>query len=103
MFGMTNDPFGAPNTGAGAAPAISRAMKLLDEVAASPGDAGISELARRIGLGKSSVHGLISTLTLEGLLAPSPGGKGYVLGPRLVELGVLAQDRRVSDLSGAAL
>ena len=50
---------------------------------------GVSELARRLGLGKSTVHRLLATLTEEGLLAHEPETGLYRLGLALYELGAL--------------
>jgi DNA-binding IclR family transcriptional regulator len=78
-------------------------MRILDEVAASEDVLGISELARRVGLSKSTVHGLVAALTEEGLLAPAGESKGYHLGPKLVDLGARARDQRLLDIAEAEL
>jgi DNA-binding IclR family transcriptional regulator len=71
-------------------PAVRRAMQLLEEVSRNSEPLGVSELARRLGLGKSTVHGLVGALVEEGLLATVNGSKRYQLGPRLAWLGRLA-------------
>ena len=48
---------------------------------------GVSELARRLALGKSNVHRLLTTLVAEGLLEQDPHGGGYRLGIVMFELG----------------
>jgi IclR family transcriptional regulator, KDG regulon repressor len=48
---------------------------------------GPSELGRRLGLGKSTVHRLLTTLTAEGLLEQDPRTGGYRLGIVMFELG----------------
>ncbi|QWF85558.1 IclR family transcriptional regulator [Amycolatopsis sp. CA-230715] len=60
----------------------------------SPGDdsLGISELARRSGIPKSSVHRLVGHLTAEGLLERD--GTAIRLGLRLFEIGQLAVRQR---------
>lgn len=64
-------------------PAVARAMALLDVVAASPEPLGVSELARRTGLSKSTVHGLAITLVHCGLLQRLRDG-GLSIGPKSV-------------------
>ncbi|MGE3286292.1 MAG: IclR family transcriptional regulator [Pseudonocardia sp.] len=48
---------------------------------------GVSELARRLGLGKSAVHRLLTTLLAEGLVEQDPRTGGYRLGIVMFELG----------------
>ena len=48
---------------------------------------GVSELARRLGLGKSGVHRLLTTLVAEGLVERDPHTGGYRLGIVMFELG----------------
>jgi DNA-binding IclR family transcriptional regulator len=48
---------------------------------------GVSELARRLGLGKSTVHRLLQSLAAEGLVEQDPGTGGYRLGLPVFELG----------------
>ena len=62
-------------------PAVVRAVDLLDAVAACAEPVGVSELARRLGLSKSSVHGLAITLVHCGLLERSRAG-GVAIGPK---------------------
>jgi IclR family KDG regulon transcriptional repressor len=50
---------------------------------------GVSELARRLGYGKSTVHRILITLAEEGLVARTPSGQ-YRLGLGLLELGQVA-------------
>jgi len=99
MFSMENQSFRMANARERSAPAVGRAMRVVDEVAASSRSLGISEIARRTGLGKSTVHGLVAALVEEGVLT-SGDSKGYRLGPRLLELGMRARDqhlRRVAE------
>ena len=48
---------------------------------------GVTQLARRLGLGISTVHRLLAALTTEGLLVRGDGGT-YRLGLQMYELGV---------------
>lgn len=68
------------------APAVTRASAILDLVAAAGGRAlSISEIARTLGLPKSSTSNLCQALEAGRLLGRRD--LGYVLGRRLVELG----------------
>ncbi len=68
------------------APAVTRAVAVLDALAAEPGvAAGTSELSRRLGLPKSSIANICGALVEAGLLRRA--GAGFRLGRRLAELG----------------
>lgn len=71
---------------------VSRAIALLDALAASDAGLGVNELARRIGVNASTASRLLATLQQAGLVARHEGGP-YRLGLRLVALSerVLAQ------------
>lgn len=62
-----------------------RLLLILDAVADSPGEVGLSELARRTGLKKATVHRLAADLVAHRML--ERGGYGYRLGLHLFELG----------------
>lgn len=64
-------------------PAIVRAVEVLDAVAAAREAPGVSELARTLGLSKSSVHGVCTTLVHFGLLDRERGG-GFRIGPKSI-------------------
>lgn len=68
-----------------AVPAITRAAAVLRLLADSDGPLPLSALASRLGLAKSSLHNLCSTLVEEGLLEKD-GANRYSLGLYLVEL-----------------
>lgn len=68
------------------APAVSRAAVILDLLAENAGvAAGPSELARRLGLPKSSIANICAALADAGLARRV--GTGFALGRRLAELG----------------
>ena len=68
------------------APAVTRASRLLDLLAESGGEpVGPSELARRLGLPKSSIANICGALADAGLVRRI--GTGFALGRRLAELG----------------
>jgi DNA-binding IclR family transcriptional regulator len=75
-----------PDRAAGNAPAVTRAIRVLDLLAAGRGRLRtLTEIARELGLPKSSVSNLCAALEEGGLLRRSAGG--YLLGRRTVELG----------------
>jgi DNA-binding IclR family transcriptional regulator len=88
MAGTTN------SRSAGSRPtlqSVSIALDVLDALGAAP-ELSLSELARRIGVAKSTAHRTCSVLRDRGLIDHTPDG-GYRLGLRLVEYGQLAAGR----------
>ncbi|MEM9036440.1 MAG: IclR family transcriptional regulator [Actinomycetota bacterium] len=77
---------------------LARAVRLL-EVLAEVGVAGVSELSRRTGLPKTTVHRTAAELDALGLVERA--GDGFRLGGRLFELGSRVPGRR--HLRDAAL
>jgi DNA-binding IclR family transcriptional regulator len=68
------------------APAVTRASAILDALAENPSvPAGPSELARRLGLPKSSIANICNALADTGLTRRI--GTGFALGRKLAELG----------------
>jgi DNA-binding IclR family transcriptional regulator len=87
-------PPATPAPGPGSRPtlqSVTIALDALDELARSP-ELSLSELARRIGVAKSTAHRTCSVLAERGLLDRTPTG-GYRLGLRFVEYGHLAAER----------
>lgn len=75
-----------PDRAPGNAPAVTRAVRILDLLAESPRQVRtLTEIARELGLAKSSVSNLCVALEEGGLVRRSGGG--YLLGRRTVELG----------------
>jgi DNA-binding IclR family transcriptional regulator len=67
------------------APAVTRAAAILDVLAESPAvPSGPSELARRLGLPKSSIANILTAMADAGLVRRM--GSGFTLGRRLAEL-----------------
>ena len=66
---------------------VQNAARLLKAFLSRDELLGPSELGRRLGLGKSTVHRLLVTLTAEGLLEQDPRTGGYRLGIVMFELG----------------
>src|SRR5439155_4418090 len=72
--------------GGSLAPAVTRAAAILDLLAERPAsDTPLSDLARRLGLPKSSVANICAALVDAGLVRRA--GSGFTLGRRLAELG----------------
>jgi DNA-binding IclR family transcriptional regulator len=71
---------------------VLAALDLLDCFAAD-GELGVTEIARRLGVAKSTAHRLLSTLCARGIAEQVPDTGQYRLGLHLYELGQLAQDR----------
>jgi DNA-binding IclR family transcriptional regulator len=70
---------------------VGIALDILDALLEAP-ELGLSELARRVGIAKSTAHRTCSVLVERGLLERSPSG-AYHLGLRFVEYGHFAAAR----------
>jgi DNA-binding IclR family transcriptional regulator len=68
-------------------PALDRALLLLREIARAPEPLTLSELAERIGVSRSSVFNLLTTLQHHGMVEKHPRHKTYQLGVSIFELG----------------
>jgi len=77
---------------------VGNAARLLKAFLSREREIGVSELSRRLGLGKSTVHRLLTTLVQEGLVEKTDSG-GYRLGLTMFELGQVVQSHM--DLHGA--
>jgi IclR family acetate operon transcriptional repressor len=84
-------------------PAITKAARLLEVVGHASRPLGVSELARRCDMSKSTAHGIVIALMGEDFLQEVDGNKAYVLGPRLVELGTRAAERQLLTMAFAEL
>ena len=80
---------------------VGGALRLLKAFSAEEPELGITDLALRLGLAKSTVHRLAATLLAEGFLAQNPSYGRYRLGLSLFALGTLV--RRRMDVSTEAL
>ena len=77
---------------------LQKAALVLDALGDATGTLGLSELARRCGVAKSTVHRLCGELVDWGVVQRS--GDGFQLGPKLYELGAkVPGHRRVRDLA----
>jgi len=68
------------------APSVKKAFKILHAIADSPSGLGVSELAKRLNMGKSTVHGIAMGLETLGVLVRDPIQKKFNLGYTLLEL-----------------
>lgn len=66
--------------------ALERGLRILDIVARSSDGVGLGELARRMGLGKTTVHNLVRTLVSTGHLVRRRDPIRYALGPEIFAL-----------------
>src|SRR5262249_61521910 len=83
---------------------VATAIRLLKAFSEDEVEIGISALARRLGLAKSTVHRLAVTLGSEGLLGPNRGGGKYQLWNGLFRLRPVERPRlNGADGTGAQL
>jgi IclR family KDG regulon transcriptional repressor len=68
------------------APSVKKAFRILQVVSDSSNGFGISEIATKLKIGKSTVHGITAALEELGLLVRDPLHKKYQLGYSLLEL-----------------
>ena len=77
-----------PKRGGGLS-SVRNAARLLRAFTPTDRDLGVSELATRLGLPKSSVHRLLTALAAEGLVERTAPNGRYRLGLKLYELGAI--------------
>jgi len=69
-----------------------RTLDIFELLAAEPTGLTVSEISQRLGLARSSTHGLVRTLHARGYLMQN-GGRRFHLGARLIQLGLNVVDR----------
>ena len=69
------------------APSVKKAFRILQTISDSKNGFGISEIAKQLKIGKSTVHGIAAALEELGLLVRDPLHKKYQMGYSLLELG----------------
>ncbi|HYO46036.1 MAG TPA: IclR family transcriptional regulator [Gemmatimonadota bacterium] len=79
---------------------VRRAIALLKMFSDERHEWGLSELAREVGLNKTTAYRLLTALQSEGMVARNPLTEGWRLGPEAITLGALAL--RSNDLVSAA-
>jgi DNA-binding IclR family transcriptional regulator len=82
------------------APSVKKAFAILNAVSSSREGMGVSELAKKLKLAKSTVHGMTATLEELGAVMRDPLTKKYKLGFTLLEIGRSAYSQ--IDLKTAA-
>jgi DNA-binding IclR family transcriptional regulator len=78
---------------AGLVPAVDRAVTLLRLLQDGGGTHGVSELSRKAGLHKSTVHDILHTLCHHRLVEQDPATKRFRLGAGLLEFSAHVRDR----------
>jgi DNA-binding IclR family transcriptional regulator len=76
---------------------VANSLRLIKAFSEDEYEIGISDLAKRLGLAKSTVHRLASTLLEQGMLEQNPADGKYHLGLALFELGTMV--RRKMDFT----
>ncbi len=82
-----------PATPSGQLSSVSSALRLLKAFTAEEPELGITELAKRLGVAKSTAHRLASTLVAEGFLEQNAVDGRYHLGLLLFSIGTLVRRR----------
>ena len=70
--------------------AAERTARVLLTFTGDDEELGVTEIARRLGLGKSTVHRALEGLVASGIVVRDPASSLYRLGPRAIELGLRA-------------
>lgn len=78
----------APEIETGASSAVLTLVKALDVLEAVAGTSGmtVAEIAAKVGLNRSTTHRLVQTLKAMHYLQPTPGGRGFEVGLKLLPL-----------------
>jgi DNA-binding IclR family transcriptional regulator len=80
---------------------VDRAARILKALASGPRRLGVSELADRLEMTRPTVHGLLQTLQLHGLVEQDRDSDKYQLGAGLLQLGVSYLD--LNELRGRSI
>ena len=80
---------------------VKKAMQVLDSFTLETHTQGVTEIARKLGLHKSTTFALLSSLREEGFVLYNPDTKKYSLGFKLLDLAGRVQYRR--DLKNLSL
>ena len=79
---------------------VRRAIGLLKVFSDERPEWGLSEIAREVGLNKTTAYRLLTALEVEGMVTRGPATDAWRLGPESISLGALAL--RSNDLMAAA-
>ena len=75
------------------APIVKKAFIILDAISKSSQGLRISEISARLGISKSTVHGITAALEEQGAIARDAVSKRYTIGLTLMALGRAAYER----------
>jgi IclR family transcriptional regulator, acetate operon repressor len=82
---------------------LDKALRILEEIAESPGRT-LAEISRSLDAPRAGVFRHLKALEALGYVVTSPDSKRYVLGPRLIYLGVAARSQmRLADVARPAM
>src|ERR1051325_3591806 len=82
---------------------VATSVRLLKAFSEEQVEIGISDLAKRLGVAKSTVHRLAVTLVADGMLEQNPDTGKYRLGLSLFRLGSLVRRRMNVSNEGRTL
>lgn len=91
----------APTSGSASMSSVEKALRLLDVFSPQRTHLGVSEIARRAHVAKSTTFRLLTVLADNGILQRT--GTEYSLGPRIADLADLVPGRGRRDLRDVAL
>jgi DNA-binding IclR family transcriptional regulator len=83
---MTEQTYNTSPTVAQLVRALDRGLLILETLSSATDELGVTELAERCGLDKSTVHRLLATLARRDYVRQSPHTRGYSLGLKIFEL-----------------
>ena len=90
-----------PDGGSPIVKSADRVLDILELLAEEPQGLTVSEISERLGIARSSIHGIVHNLLWRGyLMREHPRDKRFRLGARLIHLGLAVMDR--VDLRSAA-
>jgi DNA-binding IclR family transcriptional regulator len=81
---------------------VAMAVRLLKTFTEDEEEIGVTALSKRLGVAKSTVYRLATTLTAEGMLEQNPQTERYRLGLALFSLGALVRQRMDVSTQGRA-
>src|SRR4051794_4623038 len=91
------------NADGGRLSSVASSIRLLKAFSEEQVEIGISDLAKRLGVAKSTVHRLAVTLVADGMLEQNPDTGKYRLGLSLFRLGSLVRQRMNISNEGRSL
>jgi IclR family pca regulon transcriptional regulator len=83
-------PLPSPSSGSAYSQSLERGLAILSAFRSGRPLLGVSDLGREVGLGRSTTHRYVATLTALGYLQQDAATRKYRLGPRVLDLGFSA-------------